>query len=108
MFGLPSWLEIIVWVYLAGLVANLLTFPTAGYQLSRYGGTPFVRNWTERLWEIAFAVFWPFVWILILYVTRANRFGFPYHFVRTTIGSQRSMDWIISEGYWSPRQWRQS
>ena len=105
MFGLPSWLEIIVWVYWVGLAVNLLTFHTAGYQLSRYNGTPFVGNWVDRLWETAFAVLWPLIWTLIIYRTRERGFGYPYHFVRTVFGSQRSMGWIISEGYWQPSKY---
>lgn len=100
MFGLPIWVEIIVGGYLGGVVINLVTFLTAAYQLSRYGGDPFVRDWTGRFSEIVFAVFWLPGWIVVLNRVGDDLFDYPFHLVGTALGYQRSIKWFFDSGYW--------
>lgn len=104
MFGLPPWVAIIVGSYLAFVVVNLIVFETAAYQLSRYGGTPFFRDWTNRLLETVLAVIWPFGWIRLFYWLGSDRSNYIFHLVETIFGNQGSMKWMIRGGYWKPSQ----
>ena len=93
------WGQILFWIYIGGVVINLVLFLLAGYQVCLYLKVSFA-NLGNRIGDCLHSVAWPYTWtwtIVVMALDPKIR-PYPLHFVRAALGTRDSLIWADRVG----------
>ncbi len=100
MLPIPLWGEIVVWIWVGGMVVSLPFWFSFAYRTDGRDLHPFIQymlnaDFIDHAVVALFTIVWFLVWPFLIMIEAISDKPFLLHFVKVGLGNQGSLRWYL-------------